>query len=365
MINSSEYLERIVAGVHAVTTSGADVRWNEVINKRQFDVVIRFSLGTLSYLVVVEVKDRERKTPASDLEAFVTKAADQKANKAVFVTTAGFQSGAVEIAKRHGIEIFTVTFDTAAIQLPDNLSSIILRKKGAPRHSQPEVSVGEPKLIEQIADIALLYEDGKRSSIPDEQSQATYYVLKTKLQDGGSLGNLIEQYPFPPGKLGDIRQRRIDVTPPQDILPPDEYFFPAGKIHAIEYTATTIKGRPIGGNTLIDPGAFTTPLTYTNAITGEELGFLASQLPLGNSAVSPGNFYFTPTPLSYWYCADIQENKVKWYMIESFQNGNKINVTTTQDIKYSPFYIPVTDTKILGRLRMRLKDHLSMFGRAD
>ena len=45
MIGEDEYLERIVAGIHAITTSDADVSWNEVINGRQFDVVARFALG--------------------------------------------------------------------------------------------------------------------------------------------------------------------------------------------------------------------------------------------------------------------------------------------------------------------------------
>jgi hypothetical protein len=106
MISDDEYLERIVAGIHAVSTDGADVRWNDVINGRQFDVVVRFKLGTLNYLVLVEVKNRIRKAQAEDLDAFVTKAHDQNANKAVFVTAAGFQEGAVAVAKRHGIDLF-------------------------------------------------------------------------------------------------------------------------------------------------------------------------------------------------------------------------------------------------------------------
>ncbi|MDM7930031.1 hypothetical protein [Blastomonas fulva] len=50
MISDDEYLERIVAGIHAVTTEAADVTWNETINGRQFDVVVRFVVGTLRYL---------------------------------------------------------------------------------------------------------------------------------------------------------------------------------------------------------------------------------------------------------------------------------------------------------------------------
>ena len=52
MISEDEYLERIVAGIHAVTRGSANVSWNEIINGRQFDVAVRFTLGTLSYLVL-------------------------------------------------------------------------------------------------------------------------------------------------------------------------------------------------------------------------------------------------------------------------------------------------------------------------
>src|SRR3546814_18495417 len=91
MIKEDEYLERVVAGIHAVSSGDAEVIWNESINGRQFDVVVRFQLGTLAYLVLVEVKNRSRRASAQDVEAFVTKARDQQASKAVFVTVAGFQ----------------------------------------------------------------------------------------------------------------------------------------------------------------------------------------------------------------------------------------------------------------------------------
>lgn len=40
MITDDEYLERIVAGIQAATTSGAEVTWNEIIDERQFDVCV-------------------------------------------------------------------------------------------------------------------------------------------------------------------------------------------------------------------------------------------------------------------------------------------------------------------------------------
>lgn len=62
----------------------------------------------------------------------------------------------------------------------------------------------------------------------------------------------------------------------------------------------------------------------------------------------------------YYYCADIQNDLVRWYLIENFQNGEKISATMTQHAKYSTYYIPVSDKKVLGRLRRRLDDYLEL-----
>src|SRR3546814_15284430 len=130
MISDDEYLERIVAGIHVVTMEGAEVIWNEKINGRQFDVVVRFQVGTLRYLVLIEVKNRSRKVTAEHIESFVTKARDQNASKTVVVSAAGFQSGAVLVAERHGVDLFTVTFDESKIRLPSEMTRSEERRVG-------------------------------------------------------------------------------------------------------------------------------------------------------------------------------------------------------------------------------------------
>ena len=88
------------------------MRWNEGINSRQFGVFVRLRSGTLQYFVLFEVKNRVRHATVADLEAFVRKARDKIANKAVFATAAGFR-GAATIARRHAIDLSTVRFDEA------------------------------------------------------------------------------------------------------------------------------------------------------------------------------------------------------------------------------------------------------------
>lgn len=82
-----QHFERLVAAIHQVASQGAEVRWNEKIAGRQFDVTIRFRQGLYDYLTVVECKDYEKAVPVEKVEAFVTKAADVQAHYAVMAST--------------------------------------------------------------------------------------------------------------------------------------------------------------------------------------------------------------------------------------------------------------------------------------
>jgi hypothetical protein len=357
MISDDEYLERLVAGIQEVSTEGAEVRWNEELNGRQFDVVVRFRMGTLRYLVLIEVKNRTRKASSQDLDAFVTKARDQNANKAVFVTVAGFQSGAIEVAKRHGVELFTLTFNEEDIRLPNNATWISIRNPRAPKDVKPEFSLGEPLLVANIEQITLVNVDGSESELPSEQSQMNYYCLKTRLTDGRTLDSVIKTMPIPDVQLGETKTGEHRFTSNVRIFPPDEYFFRGGDVQAIRFKVTGRNGRPMRGNVRIDPNVLTSPAIYTNAITGEKTSFALEALPLGFERVSPGKFYFTVHPLAYFYCDAIKGDLVQWVLVETFQSGEIMQSKTTQEIKYSRHYIPVSDIKIINRLQARLDDY--------
>jgi hypothetical protein len=358
MTSDDEYLERIVAGIQSVTTRCADVNWNEVLNGRQFDVVVRFKLGTLRYLVLVEVRNRSRKVEASDMDAFVLKARDQNANKSVFAAAAGFQEGAKTVARRHGVDLFTVTFDQSAPAIARDAAMIAIRKKGAPKPIQPSFHFGEPRLIRNVEDATLVYADGKEIEIPSEPSQMNYYGQQTKMPDGSSLSDLIESAPLAPVELGQSRKETIRVDPPQRIEPPDTHFFPSGVITAVKCTMSGRQGVPIRGNTRVDPNLFAHPVICTNVLAGETSRFAIDQLPLGVRRVSPGKFYFIYHPLNYYYCDRIQSDQVRWHLVESFQNGQKLTGTFTQNIKHSTSYIPVSDKVVLKRLQLRLEEYL-------
>ena len=354
MISDDEYLERIVAGIHSQTSDGADVLWNEIINGRQFDVVVRFKLGTLSYLVLIEVKNRTRKASASDVEAFTLKAKDQNANKSVFVTTAGYQSGAIEVAKRHGVDLFTVSFSDKKPALSPQTSWVSVKQKGV--SDPPHMEVGEASPMNAIEEVALIYSDGRNIPLPDEPSQMNYYAQKTTVSGKRTLHEILQSVPIPDLELNETFSNEFAFEDAIDIQPPDELFFPSGTVRALRYKVTTRLGRLISGNIRVEPTAFTSPIVYTDILTGEAIQFTAASLPLGVKRVCANQFYFGLHPLRYYYCASVEDSVVHWKLIESFQNAILLRGSFTQQIRYSRYYIPVADEKILKRLRERLKN---------
>lgn len=360
MTSEDEYLERVVAGIHAVSSSDAEVRWNAIINGRQFDVVVRFRVGTLNYLVLIEVKNRIRRASASDVEAFVTKARDQQANKAVFVTSAGYQKGAKTVAIRHGVDLFTVEFDKDVVELSSQPTLILHHNPEYIGDPTPRLEVSEPMLMAVIESTRLFFDDGRHFDLPNEVSQMTYYAKKTKLGDGRCLADLMQSERGHPPKLNAARKEVKQLDRPVSVNPPDTYFFPPGLLDRVELSVAGRMGRLLSGNIEIEPSSFRSPVLYSNVLTGEVTQYSLDQLPLNSDSIQPEHFYFQAHPLRYFYCSSIEENSVTWQLIESFQRAQLIRGSYTQDVKYGAFYVPVTDKAILRRLEGRLQDFLGL-----
>ncbi len=358
MTNDDEFLERIVAGIHAVTANDAEVRWNDKMGGRQFDVSVRFKMGPLRYLAVIEVKNRTRKASAEDVEAFITKAKDQNANKLVFVTAAGFQSGAKAVARRHGVEIFTVTFDTEAAEILPELGVVTIPPKGPGPHGPMQMGLSEPILSAVVDKVVVTYASGRRVALTDEQSQLNYYTCKTKLADGRTLFDVIEQ-PLFDLELDEVRPGAADFDPPLGLTPPDRYVLEPGLVSQLEWRLTGEFKRWITGNGLIDPGAFSVPVVYTNALTDEVLRFALHQLPLGVDPIVAGKFYCCQQPLQYSYCAETFGDRVRLHIVESFQLGELVTFTVTLTEPDTRHLILVRDKKLLARLEGRLEDLLA------
>jgi hypothetical protein len=92
---------------------------------RQIDVVIRGVVNQYAILVVVECRDKERPTDVGEVEAFVSKIRDVRANKGVMISTSGFTTAAVEMARTHAITTRTY-LDTENVDWKTEVSIPVL-----------------------------------------------------------------------------------------------------------------------------------------------------------------------------------------------------------------------------------------------
>ncbi len=368
MVSDDEYLERIVRGINAFANPDADVRWNEKIGGRQFDVVVRFTSGPYRFLLVVEVKDKTRKVSASEIEAFITKADDQLADKKIFVASAGYQSGAIEVAKKHGVELFSVTFLPGTLEDTDDKTFILLKRskdgsvkfEGVARSivsSEPTLAIGNPTEVNVIDKCKLHYSDGSCRSIPSEPTQMKYYMERSKFSDGRSIHDVIREDTTTPIRDGKRVEKVISIDPPLAITPPDFYFIPAGHVKGVEFSYFSAFARPLTGNAQIEPTSVAPKVEYKNINSGETITMDASALPVADGRIEIDHFYFGYHPLRYFYCDGIDGDVIKFILVESFQSGQLFQATVRQDRKYAWQYMPVRDEDILARLRSRLADY--------
>jgi Restriction endonuclease len=101
--------EKAVAQVQAQFDVDAKVAHNEQIvdrlgHSRQFDVVIRGKFGGQDILGVIECKDTKAKVGSPEVDAFVTKSQEVKANLRILMSRRGFTRPALEKCTHYGIQ---------------------------------------------------------------------------------------------------------------------------------------------------------------------------------------------------------------------------------------------------------------------
>jgi hypothetical protein len=75
---------------------------------RQIDVLVTHRTGLYEHRILVECKYWKHKVKRAQVDAMVSAVADLSASKGVIFTTQGFQSGAIEMARNRGVDLFLV-----------------------------------------------------------------------------------------------------------------------------------------------------------------------------------------------------------------------------------------------------------------
>ena len=336
--SSWQRFERLVASVHAAEQQGADVRWNDTIAGRQFDVTVRFEAGVYKYLTVVECKDTRRKVEVKDVEAFVTKSRRAKANKAIMVARSGFQSGCFEEAEISGIELFTLK------ELDDLPDGVIDLGFIPTLHTYDFRLVGVSETI----------------SLPEHRNILPFLIKETRLSWSANtvtleqLLNTIlerlwqkatneaqeERLPMQRGAVVDLPDVRTGNTLERIEL----------ELKELRFSFAIIERRAIRG-TGLDPYLFRGSLKYTDEVSGEERVYRPEKLVNPEASVPEvGKFYETPLTGFRYLCHGKDEECVTMTMLEGFQHGRNLQVTFTQTCGNARGYVEITDANEILRL---------------
>jgi hypothetical protein len=343
--------ERVVAAIHVAESQGATVTWNEDINGRQFDVVIRFKFQFYDYLVLIECKDLQRAVEVKEVDAFVTKSKDAKANKSIMVSSKGFQSGATEVAQRHNIELYTLT---QVQEMPEDL------------------------FTDQVASVLIVWPVGFRKTgsneiihLSKDENKLRWEINNIKMKGFGDLSlaqvlgpfaQLLAPFEIPgvPKFGGTFRvatkeKQKMALTlmsGTRVIFPFTEEEIPVSHLLIIYWMASTRLTKP----SLLDLTIFKDlgiKYDYKNVLTEEHTILDGQNLPLGvDTQLEAGKFYTQPGLKFFFYCEKTSATQAFLALIESYQHGHFVTASIVVPIPAAnPYYIEITEPNEIERLK--------------
>ncbi len=102
-------IERALAPYGAIVKSPDHIPDVISLNLREVDASIRFQVGSTPILITVECRRRSASQDVTWIEQLVSKKENIGANATIAVSSTGFSAGALDMAKRKGIETRTLT----------------------------------------------------------------------------------------------------------------------------------------------------------------------------------------------------------------------------------------------------------------
>lgn len=340
-----ESFERVVAAIHLAETQGATVTWNEIIEGRQFDVSIRFKFGFYEYLTLIECRDYNKPVSVEKVEAFVTKARQHKANKAIMVSTYGFQSGAKEVALRENIELYSLR---QINKLPDDVLtdiflSFVAVQPFAFRHNGEPAFVfsQEPSTLQyQVENIGFTnYGDRKIGDLMRTFTQLVHPTPLPGVPDIEKTG-----FPWKRASATQVKASWRMMENTRMILPDSGGEIPVSEFLFI-YWAETIRLLNLGG---VDPTVFTffgKQYEYKNELNDEVILIDPVNLPLGvNTVLEVGKFYTQPQFKKFvYYCEKIEGEFATILLLRSYQHGQLVRMQLKTALSTSKDFVEIMD----------------------
>jgi len=331
--------EQIVAAIHRAEHHGAVVKWNDEIAGRQFDVTVRFDAARYHYLVVIECKSyTNRAVTAEEVDAFVTKSSDVNANKAIIVSTSGFQRGAVDVARRHGIDLVTVAEEEA-----ESPAHVIDR-------TTPVLYIGNVRLHVLGGDPIAFSDDPPRLHYQMKHTllrSRTEFMTVERLTD-----NLTREDRIPPLKQTAFSKEWVF---PEPVLATGEPLDGEVRVTKVSFDCEVHDARIMDRDCHLDPNVLARMnLVYRlrNVVTGEDWTF--GQALKFDTVLRPGGFYVQPALGFSYYCQSVDDSQATIFLVESYQHGNLFQAKLRQSVDEAYHYLEIEDQAEIGRLQKLL-----------
>lgn len=333
--------EKVVAAIQSKYSPNCIVKWNDEINGRQFDVSLRFKVGLHDYLTLIECKKIEKPLPVDKVDAFVTKIRDAKANKGIIVSSSGFQSGAIEVAKRHGIDLFTLK---EVLQIPAEIQKAI----SIPTFYMFEMAFVSDKL--------------QLHPFPSKDNEIRYWIEKTTMRSCNGIQSLkdflqLNNADFKKAASDKIQDGEIDFPIGTKIFLPN--FFEGTNVKKFRFKYKIQEGLLYSGP-MIDPyllRRINTDYEFTDVITGGK-----EKIPIKDAICQPhdslveGKFYRDLLLGFSYYIDEIADDMLTVYLVESYQHGSFIQSVFKQEKSEAKSLSTITDKNEIRRLGKLLRD---------
>lgn len=326
--------ERLVAAIHFAESKGAQIKWDDKIEGRQFDVTVRFKHGLHDYLTVIECKDKDSKVPVGDVDAFVTKSRDVKANHAVMVSSRGYQSGCIPVAERHGIRLLILSEASSA-----ELGQLI-------KEVMPMLAIDQVRF--ERSDARGEYE------LEDVGGRLAWLMLQIKIWHKDrelSPHDLVSEWLSRPEPVFRSEQHvRLAFEGGATVEIPDE--------EPLNVAALKFRARVVDGYTLSGPNldAHILASMHTDVELRDADGKVVHRVPLKDvpfgfaTEMLPGKYYTDPKVNMNFYCEGIEGDVLHIMLVESYQHGMRIGAQFTADRDVQTNYVEIKDSKTIKRL---------------
>jgi hypothetical protein len=337
-----ESFEKIVAAIHSAEMNGATVTWNEQIQGRQFDVAIRFKSGFYDYLTLIECKDYNHSVPVEKVEAFATKFRHQKASKAIMVSPHGFQKGAKEVARREGIELYSLR---EINKVPQNLltdflmTTVVLQPLAFYTRDKKEVytfSRKENEVENQIEQIILKnYGNMTLGRLLFPLKQLIFPLPLPRVPDFPPFKRATDKMQYDTFRMAD----NTFITNPEtgERILVELFYFRYWK--RTGYVVDT-QG--------IDPTVFKGLMRhyeYKNELNDEVVVIDAAKVGIGvDTVIDAGKFYKEPRFGEFFYhCEKVEDGYFTVFLIKSVQHNKLVRSETRLSLSEAKFFVEVTD----------------------